>query len=148
MIHRILFADDNPDTRQLVKLIFTARLPGTVVSLAQDGTAAVDMVRRGIPFDLVLLDYQMPPDGDGGIWAATRICRMLPAVPVFFLSAYTLERTMPVARATGAWGYLCKDSLAHREIFEVLIAGDWNALRRSSHKHRLFEENIRRTVSV
>lgn len=147
MTYRILFADDNPDTRQLVKLIFTTRLSDAVVLTAQDGTTAVDMVRHA-SFDLVLLDYQMPPDGDGGVWAATRICRRLPATPVFFLSAYTLDRTMPIARATGAWGYLCKDSLAHREIFDVLVAGDWDALSRLPHKNRLFEENIRRMVSA
>lgn len=141
----ILFADDNPDTRQLIKLIFNTRSPEITLSLAHDGFSALEVIRTGAPVDLILLDYQMPPDNTGGIWASEHIRKGLPNVPLFFLSAYTLERAKITARAVGAWGYLCKDAIIHTDVFTALTTRDWGALRQLSlrgHGVRLFEENI------
>ena len=145
MMTHILFADDNPDTRQLIKLIFNTRSPEIALSLAKDGLSAVEFIRAGVPVDLILLDYQMPPDGNGGIWAAEHIRKLLPDVPIFFLSAYTLERAEATARAAGAWGYICKDALIRHSIFDALLAGDWLAFQQLSlrgQKVWFFEENM------
>jgi len=144
----ILFADDNPDTRELVKLIFTTRLPDAAISLAKDGSGAVEFIRAGVPVDIILLDYQMPPDGNGGVVAAQKIRRLRPHVPLFFLSAYTLDHTEHTARTAGAWGYLGKEAIIHREVFVALVTQDWEAFRRLSlrgHTVQLFEENISAT---
>ena len=145
MSFHILFADDNPDTRELVRLIFNSRLPNAAVTLAPDGTGAVAFIRAGVPVNLILLDYHMPPDGDGGVRAAQEIHRLRPAVPLFFLSAYTLDRAMATARASGAWGYLCKDAIIHTAVFNALVTGDrdtWRRLQLRGYKLQLFEENL------
>lgn len=141
----ILFADDNPDTRELMRLIFTTRLPDTTISLAKDGTGAVEFIRAGVPVDLILLDYHMPPEGNGGVVAAQEIRRLRPRAPLFFLSAYTLDHAESTARAAGAWGYLCKDAIIHTDVFTALVTGDREALRRlplRGHKLQLFDENL------
>jgi CheY-like chemotaxis protein len=59
---RVLVADDAPDSQMLLALRLE-RL-GARVSVAEDGQAAIDHVeeatRRGEPFDVILMDMQMP----------------------------------------------------------------------------------------
>ena len=145
MSFHLLFADDNPDTRHMMRLIFNSRLPNAAITLARDGDDAIAFIRTGVPVNLILLDYRMPPDDDGGVRAAREIHRLRPAVPLFFLSAYTLDRTMATARASGAWGYLYKDAIIHPEVFNALVTGDrdaWRRLQLRGYKLQLFEENL------
>jgi len=59
---RVLLAEDGPDNRRLIGHIL--RKTGAEVSTANDGQAAFDLVtaaqRSGAPFDVVLMDMQMP----------------------------------------------------------------------------------------
>jgi signal transduction histidine kinase/DNA-binding response OmpR family regulator len=68
--YRILVADDLADNRQLLDEMLTAA--GAAVVLACDGLQAVELAEqaaaRGAPFDVVLMDIQMPNlDGYGAL---------------------------------------------------------------------------------
>jgi Amt family ammonium transporter len=71
---RILLAEDGPDNQRLIGHVL--RKAGAEVTLAENGRLAVDLVlaagEAAEPFDLVLMDLQMP-ELDG--WDATRALR-------------------------------------------------------------------------
>lgn len=80
---RILIAEDNP-INQKVAVAMLERL-GFHPLVASTGTEAVEMTRR-YPFDLILMDMQMPElDGIG----ATRQIRMLPTIEQPWIVALT-----------------------------------------------------------
>ena len=59
---RVLLAEDGPDNQKLVT--FLLRKLGSEVTLAEDGVVAVELATRALasdqPFDLILMDMQMP----------------------------------------------------------------------------------------
>ncbi|MFC3080465.1 ATP-binding protein [Phenylobacterium terrae] len=116
---RVLLAEDHPINRKVVELIFD----GLPVALAQaeDGAAALTLYRTQ-PFDVVLMDMQMP-NMDG--LAATRAIRALeaggarPRTPVIMLSANALPEHEAAGLAAGADLYLTKPIEAGRLIEAV-----------------------------
>jgi signal transduction histidine kinase/response regulator RpfG family c-di-GMP phosphodiesterase len=59
---RVLVAEDNPDTQRLIRIVLTSA--GAKVELADDGMAArqkaLDALHHQQPFDVILMDMQMP----------------------------------------------------------------------------------------
>lgn len=96
---KILLVDDNPTYANAVRN-FLDRLPGaTVTGLAQDGKAALLMVRESAP-DVVLLDIAMP--GMNGLELA-RALRELSAPPrIIFLSMHDNQEYRTAAHDLGA----------------------------------------------
>ncbi len=117
---RVLLADDNRVNRDIVEKLLLAR--GHAVTTAANGREAVDAAAAS-PFDLVLMDIQMP--GLNGI-DATRAIRALPdpARSGVFIAAVTAH-AMPGDRerflAAGLNDYLSKP-LAQKELDRVLAA--------------------------
>ena len=105
---RVLVADDNEDNRQIFRLVLEdARADITVVEngqLALDEVAAAE--QRGEPFELVLMDMNMPVlDG----YDATRSLRKQGArVPVVALTAFSMATDRDKCLAAGCDGYLTK----------------------------------------
>ena len=103
---RVLVVDDNDINRQ-VAMAFVRRA-GHVAQDAPGGAEAVDLVMRQ-PFDLVLMDVQMP-EVDG--LEATRRIRTLPGataqVPVVGLSASAFPDDIAAGLAAGMDDYIAK----------------------------------------
>ena len=108
---RILLAEDHDINRLLVTEMLERC--GQEVDVAHDGNEAIAMVidqaMRGRPYDLVLMDVQMP-DCDG--LAATRAIReegIGPGLlPVIALTANAFPEDVAAARAAGMQGHLAK----------------------------------------
>lgn len=114
---RVLLAEDGEDNRRLIEHLMT-RLGATVESV-ENGAEAVDRVLEGGPFDLVLLDMQMPVmDG----WeAARRIRNAGSTVPMVALTANALPGHRDACLEAGCDGYLAKP--IRRDALASTIAG-------------------------
>jgi len=103
--HHILVVDDNRLNR--IKLSHNLEKQGYVVSLAENGRIALEMLRTE-PFDLVLLDIIMPEMD--GFQTLTEMKRdnALSLIPVIVISA--LDETESIVRCIemGAEDYITK----------------------------------------
>ncbi|HZN42081.1 MAG TPA: ATP-binding protein [Planctomycetota bacterium] len=104
---RVLVVDDARDNQLLLKTILTKL--GHTVEIADNGRVAVERMkasRGGEPFDLVLMDLQMPElDGIGAI----RELRALGFdLPIVSLTAHALGDDRDRCLAAGASGYETK----------------------------------------
>lgn len=100
---KILFADDSPDNQFLVEHFLT--LNGADVSLASDGSEAVDLALAG-NFHLVLMDIQMPKM-DGYQAAKVLIGRGYKS-PIIALTAHAMDEEREKTKAVGFAGHLTK----------------------------------------
>jgi CheY-like chemotaxis protein len=103
---RILLADDNPVNCRIAVLMLEKA--GHQIDVVNDGAEAVEAV-RGKPYDLVLMDVQMP--GVDGLEATRRI-RGLPtkesAVPVIAITANAMHGDEQRCLAAGMNDYISK----------------------------------------
>jgi CheY-like chemotaxis protein len=125
---RILVAEDTFDTRRLVTLYLEDT--GAMVEAVANGLLAVDAVRaavdRGQPFDLVLMDMQMP-EMDG--YTATVKLRELgfKRLPILAFTAHaTVEERQRCLRAG------CNDCISKPIDYDELINAVENHSRRAS----------------
>jgi len=108
---RILLVEDHDINRLLVTEMLERC--GQEVAVAHDGNEAIamviDSIMRGRPYDLVLMDVQMP-DCDG--YEATRAIRaegIGPGLlPIIALTANAFPEDVTAARAAGMQGHLAK----------------------------------------
>ena len=88
---RVLVTDDNATNRMVAELIMNSI--GAVVVCAENGREAVEAVKQ-LPFDVVLMDLQMPVmDGLAAIRAIRQreAANGLPRVPVVVVSANVMR---------------------------------------------------------
>jgi signal transduction histidine kinase/CheY-like chemotaxis protein len=102
---RVLLAEDN----EINQLVATELLKdaGLVVEVADNGRIAVDMALAG-PYDIVLMDMQMP-EMDG--LEATRLLRANPrlaAIPVIAMTANAMQADRERCRAVGMVDFVSK----------------------------------------
>lgn len=113
---RVLLVDDNPSIRDIVKQLL--QLAQMHVDAAENGAVALNLLKDA-PYDLVLMDLQMPVMG--GLEATRRI-RQDPALanmPIVALTAGGLASDLDQWRADGITDYLGKP-FDYKKLLEVL----------------------------
>jgi DNA-binding response OmpR family regulator len=100
---RILYAEDDADTRELVTLVLKMQNCQVIATGSHDEALRLAQAEQ---FDLYLLDNWIP--GISGV----RLCQLLrevdPQTPVLFYSGAAYERDKAHALESGAQGYLVK----------------------------------------
>ncbi len=115
---RILLVEDGDTNRKLIGLVL--ELAGVQVTMAENGQIGVDLAMRS-PFDLILMDMQMPVmDG----YMATALLRQQGVtVPIIALTAHAMKGDEGKCRAAGCTGYVTKPidaDLLVRTVAEML----------------------------
>ena len=98
---KILFADDDPEIREVLRLILTGE--GYDVVEAEDGYQVLEKLDDTV--DLVILDVMMP--GMNGYAACAEI-RKTSTVPVLFLTAKSQDSDLTMGFSSGGDDYLVK----------------------------------------
>jgi len=100
---KILVVDDERDIREVVKLLLERE--GYSVAEAVSGPQAVEMLRMGGVFDLILLDIIMPELS--GVDTAA-VIRQISDCPILFLTAKSADSDKVDAYSAGGDDYLSK----------------------------------------
>jgi PAS domain S-box-containing protein len=104
---RVLLAEDNPVNQELVVQLLTRR--GHNVIVAENGRQAIASLERH-PFDLVLMDVQMPEMGGLDATQAIREKEKSTGghIPIFAMTAHAMQGDRERCLAAGMDGYLAK----------------------------------------
>ncbi|GGF15805.1 hypothetical protein GCM10011611_21970 [Aliidongia dinghuensis] len=94
----ILLLDDSKVARMATRRIIAEALPDAVVVDTGDLAEVFDLV-AGTPFDLVLIDYNMP--GENGLSLAERLSARHPGLRMALLTANIQESVIQRARSMG-----------------------------------------------
>ncbi len=117
--YRLLLVEDGPDNQRLIAAML--RKAGAIVSLAENGALALDAVaaaeQGGEPFDLILLDIQMPVLD--GYETAQELRRRRFERPIVALTASSMVGDREKCLAAGCTDYLTKP-VRRAALFETL----------------------------
>jgi DNA-binding NarL/FixJ family response regulator len=122
---RLLIVDDHAIVRQGLEQLFAVLPDVEVVGTAEDGRAAVELVRELVP-DVVLMDIAMPHLD--GVDATREILALHPDTKIVILTSYTDEDRMLDALEAGALGFVLKHSDPQTVVRAVRVANEGGAL--------------------
>jgi len=105
---RVLIADDHAIVRQGLRQILADTADMEVGGEAANGFEALQKIRDGGDWDVVLLDVSMP--GKNGVDTLKQIKEEQPRLPVLVLSMYPEDQYGIRLLKAGASGYLTKES--------------------------------------
>lgn len=123
---RVLVAEDNPVNQQLIQVVL--RKAGHNVDVAADGHEAVRQA-RDLPYDLILMDVQMPGlDGYAATGAIRALGGAAGSVPIVALTANALPDDRQRCLDAGMNGYLSKP-ISFDSLFVMIegVTGDARA---------------------
>jgi DNA-binding NarL/FixJ family response regulator len=115
----VLLAEDHMIVREGFRKMLELEDDFEIVGEAQDGRAAVALVKKFHP-ELVLMDIAMPLLN--GLEATRQILKAVPTTKIIILSAHSDDAYVTSATESGALGFLLKQTSAHevcRAIREV-----------------------------
>ena len=138
---RIVIADDQALVRAGFRMILQAQPDLEVVGEAEDGEAAIAVIRRQRP-DVVLMDIRMPRLD--GIEATRRLATVDGwAGQILILTTFDLDEYVYAALRAGASGFLLKDVTPEHLVAAVRIVAAGEALLAPSITRRLIERYTR-----
>lgn len=105
---KILIVDDQFLILESIKAILEHETKIEIVGTAQDGQAAISLVKKLRP-DILLIDIEMPKMN--GIKATKYIRKYMPNTKIIVLTSHNDQDYIAEALLAGASGYLLKDSL-------------------------------------
>lgn len=111
---RVLFIEDDADTRELVSFVLTRE--NFEVVLATDSKEAL-LAAGAMSFELYLIDNWLP--GESGVDLCKRLREFDRRTPILFYSGAAYEHDKRAAFAAGAQGYLTKPSELGELVQEV-----------------------------
>jgi two-component system nitrate/nitrite response regulator NarL len=114
---RVVVGDDHPLFREGVVRALSLSGSVNVVGEADDGAAALDLIKAHLP-DVALLDYRMP--GLDGAEVAAAVRKQELPTRVLLLSAHDEPAIVYQALQQGAAGFLLKDSTRTEIVNAVL----------------------------
>jgi signal transduction histidine kinase/ligand-binding sensor domain-containing protein/DNA-binding response OmpR family regulator/HPt (histidine-containing phosphotransfer) domain-containing protein len=103
---RILLVEDNHVNQQIAAELMTEA--GMIVDVADNGRIAIDKLNQGNPYDIVLMDLQMP-EMDG--YAATTVIRSYPEwldLPIIAMTAHAMNEERQRCLDTGMNDHIAK----------------------------------------
>ena len=103
---KVLIVDDSLAIRQAVRSCIESNTDWQVCGEAEDGKAAIDLVRRLNP-DLLVLDLSMPVMN--GLEAAREIAAIAPKTRIVLFTAHDCEQLLRDAQNVGIKAVLPKD---------------------------------------
>jgi len=133
---RILLVEDNPINQQV--MVECLQKEGAIVVLASNGLEAIDLVRK-YPFDLVLMDLQMP--GMDGYQATEQIRQFKTKedLPIIAMSAHVMDSAKEKCLAVGMNDFLGKPM----ELDTFLASmNHWVGNRRITRKERSLIDSL------
>jgi DNA-binding NarL/FixJ family response regulator len=121
---RVVLADDHHFFREGLRRMLTSD-GMTVVGEATDGADAITLVRELSP-DVVVIDLKMP--NLSGIEAIRELADAAPDMQLVVLTVSADESDAIQALATGACGYLLKDTRPDELVGSIRLAADGHAV--------------------
>lgn len=126
---RILLAEDSPDNQKLIS--FMLHRSGALVTTAENGRIACDLaleaLARNEPFDVILMDIQMPVLD--GYLATAELRRREYDLPVIALTAHSMRADQQKCLDAGCDAHLTKP-IDRVQLLEVV--GHWSGQRRAA----------------
>ena len=132
---RVLVVDDNKVNRLLLSR--NVQIQGHRAELAENGRSALEMLRRE-PFDLLLLDIEMPEMDGFAVLEQLKADSQLRDLPVIVTSSVEglapqhLERDQAVLRERSSMA-LHLHAARHQQAVDLVVVDDQQACRRISH---------------
>ncbi|MFD7922042.1 response regulator [Streptomyces sp. NPDC059740] len=115
---RLIVVDDHAVVRAGVVALLASEAGVEIVGEADDGRAALELVRRHDP-DVALLDLRMP--GLDGVATTSEIVARYPRTRVLILTTYDTDAEIERGVEAGAIGYLLKDT-TRRQLVDAVHA--------------------------
>ena len=100
----IMIVDDNVSLCRTMSLILSRK--GYEVTVASDGSEAIEKAKKKGHFDVVFMDIKMPLMD--GVETFKRIKRVIPEAAVVMMTAYAVEDLIQEALQEGAYGIIYK----------------------------------------
>jgi two-component system, NarL family, invasion response regulator UvrY len=116
MMIRVLLVDDHTILREGLKQILSECRDMVVVGEAENGLAALKMIREE-DWGVVVLDMSMP--GRSGTELIRQIKAEKPKLPILILSMHKEDQYAVRTLKAGASGYLCKDSASSQLVSAI-----------------------------